>query len=187
MPFFIVILFIPISASAFLDWVGEEAKKAVEVAAYADAVTELMGEVSPNEQLKEGAKDLNLRAEKLRSEASTYRYLSSATQSVLKGPDWSSERLETNIRSTTDYARKLKRLVGRIAALGMNGATALNTTETNIALNEVQKNQQVLILQNEESKVRDFEKEHEEAKTWTEFSEKQRALRSESGKHGKFR
>lgn len=175
---------IPTPSQAFLDFVGEQSKKAMEAAAYADAVTELATEISPNSELIEGAKDLNQRAEKLRSEASELRYLSRATKNVLSGPDWSSKRLETNIRATTDYMRRMKRLIARIALLGTDGATALNTTETNVALNEVQKNQQALLLQNEEAKIREIEREQEEKKEWSEFSKAQRKHRQgeKSGK-----
>lgn len=187
MPFFILVLFIPSSSQAFLNWVGEEARRATEVAAYADAVSELAGEIAPNEELKEGAKDINARAERLRKEASNLRYISRSTQAILNGPDWSSRRLETNIRNTTDYVRKIKRLIARISILGTSGATALNTTETNIALNEVQKNQQALLLQNEDAKLLALERENEEAKQWAEFSQRQKSLRGEGKKNGKLR
>lgn len=186
MPLFIVIFLLPMQSYGFLDFLGEQAKKAAEAAAYADAVSELAGEIAPDGTIKEGADDIKKRAEKLRSEASELRYLTRTSQQVLLGPDWSSKRLETNIRNTTDYVRKLKRLIARIALLGTDGATALNTTETNVALNEVQKNQQALLLQNEDSKIRALEKEHEESKQWAEFSASQRKIRNKEVKSGKF-
>ena len=171
---------------AFLDFIGEQAKKAVEVAAYVDAASELASEVSPDKDLENGAKDLQKRSEALRSEASNIRYLSRSTQTILKGPDWSSKRLETSIRSTTDYIRRLKRLLVRAAALGTDGAVALNTTETNVALNEVQKNQQAMIMQNADAQLRDMEREHEESRQWTAFSQQQRKLRNIEADRGKL-
>ena len=119
MPVFFLVFFFSNSSYAFLDFVGEQAKKAVELAAYVDAAAELSSEVAPDKDLEDGAKDIQKRAEVLRSESSNARYLSRSTQSVLKGPDWSSRRLETNIRATTDYIRRLKRLLIRAAALGL--------------------------------------------------------------------
>lgn len=186
MPVFVVIIFFSSNSLAFLDFIGEQAKKAVEAAAYADAVAELSGELSPDNDVKDGARDIQKRAETIRSDSANLRYLSRSTKSVLNGPDWSSCRLETNIRATTDYVRRIKRLFGRIAILGTNGAIALNTTETNVALNEVQKNQQVLIMQNEDYKLRQIEKEHEEAQQWTNFSDRQRKIRRREIDHGQL-
>lgn len=186
MPVAILILFFSIKAFAFLDFIGEQAKKTMEATAYADAVAELSAEISPNTELKEGAKDIRSRSDKLKSEASTLQFLSSSTKRTLEGPDWSSRRLDSNIRSTTEYVRRLKTLIARISALGTDGATALNTTETNVALNEVQKNQQALILQNEDAKLRKIEQEQEEARQWSEFSKRQRHLQKREAKNGKL-
>jgi hypothetical protein len=65
--------------------------------------------------------------------------------------------------------------------LGTNGAIALNTTEANLALIQVQKNQQTLIMQNEHRNLREMEKEQEESKQWSMFSESQRKQRQTAG------
>lgn len=186
MPLFVVFFFFSSTSFAFLDFLGEQAKKATEVAAYADAVSELSHELAPDEDIKTGAKDIQRRSEAVRRESANLRYVSRSTKSVLNGPDWSSSRLETNIRSTTDYIRRFKRLIGRIAILGNEGAIALNTTETNVALNEVQRNQQTLILQNEDTRLRQLEKESEDARQWAEFSERQRRIRKSETVSGKL-
>ena len=177
MPLLIILLFLGNRAYAFLDFVGEQAKQAVEVATYIDAAAELAQEISPDKDLEEGARQIRRRAEDLRSSAAQMKSLSEATRAVLKGPDWSSRRLDTNIRATTDYIRRLKRLLSRAVALGMPGTIALNTTETNVALVEVQKNQQALIMQNADRNLRDMEKEREEVSQWSSFSQKQRSIR----------
>lgn len=188
MPVVVILLMLSLTVPcyAFLDFVGEQAKKAVELAAYVDAAAELVGEVAPDKDLENGAKDIQRRSEALRAEASNVRYLSRSTQTVLKGPDWSSRRLETNIRSTTDYIRRLKSLLVRAAALGTDGAIALNTTETNVALNEVQKNQQTMIMQNADMQLREMEREHEEGKQWATFSEQQKKIRNSEANRGKL-
>ncbi len=183
--FFVVIIQAK-NSYAFLDFLGEQAKKATEIAAYADAVSELSQELAPDEDIKTGAKDIQRRSEAVRKESANLRYVSRSTQSVLNGPDWSSKRLETNIRSTTDYIRRFKRLIGRIAILGNEGAIALNTTETNVALNEVQRNQQTLILQNEDARLRQLEKESEDFRQWAEFSDRQRRIRKSETVNGKL-
>ncbi len=183
---FIVTVLFSVPSYGFLDFLGEQAKKAAETAAYADAVAELAGELSPDSEVSAGAKDIQKRSDRLRSESSNLYYLSQSTKNVLSGPNWSSKRLESNIRNTTDYVRRVKRLIARIAILGTDGATALNTTETNVALNEVQKNQQAMLLQNEDAKLRQLEKEQEEGKQWEEFSDRQRRQRKKEVVHGQL-
>ncbi len=183
---FIVTVLFSVPSYGFLDFLGEQTKKAAETAAYADAVAELAGELSPDSEVSAGAKDIQKRSDRLRSESSNLYYLSQSTKNVLSGPNWSSKRLESNIRNTTDYVRRVKRLIARIAILGTDGATALNTTETNVALNEVQKNQQAMLLQNEDAKLRQIEKEQEESKQWEEFSDRQRRQRKKEVVHGQL-
>lgn len=186
MPFFIIALLFPVTSSAFLDFIGEQAKKATEVAAYVDAVSELSEEVVPDEDIKSGAENIQRRSEDVRRQSANVRYVSRTTQSVLNGPDWSSRRIERNIRSTTEYVRRFKRLIGRITILGNEGAIALNTTEANIALNEIQKNQQALMLQNEEARLYQIEREAEVSRQWAEFSERQRRVRKSEDSSGKL-
>lgn len=182
----LIVFLYTVKSYAFLDFIGDQTKKTLETAAYVDAVAELSEEISPNEELKEGAHDLRVRSERLRSEASNLKYLGRSAKSVLAGPDWSSRRLETNIKATTDYVRKLKRIIARASALGTDGATALNTTQTNIALNEIQKNQQALLIQNEDEKLREVEREQEHAQEWESFSKNQRKIRRSESKNGKL-
>ena len=174
-----LILFDSTPSYAFLDFVGEQTKKIAEVSAYMDAATELSSEVLPDKDLEAGAKDIQRRSEAIRNETSRLKYLSHTTQNVLNGPDWSSKRIENNIRSTTEYVKRLKQLIAKAMVLGNEGAIALNTTETNVALNEIQKNQQTLILQNSEAELRKMEKEHEEARQWSMFTESQRKIRNQ--------
>lgn len=186
MPILFISLLFPLSSFAFLDFIGDQSKKATELAAYADAASELIEEISPNSDLKVGSREIKKRADRLRNSIHEVGSLSKATQSVLEGPDWSSKRLETNIRSTTNYLRRLTSLLVRVTALGTDGVIALNTTETNIALNEIQKNQQALIMQNSSHQIHNMEKEQEERRQWAQFSDQQKKLRRQEGKRGKL-
>lgn len=186
MPFFVLIFFWAVPSYGFLDFVGDQTKKAIEVATYVDAAAELAAEISPDKDLEQGAKDVRKRSEAIRQSSSNLRYLSRTSENVLQGPDWSSRRLETNIRNTTDYVRRLNRLLARVVALGNDGVIALNTTETNVALNEMQKNQQAMILQNQDYQLRLLEREQEEAEQWQIFAENQRTIRGKEEPNGKF-
>lgn len=171
---------------AFLDFIGTQAKQAVEVAAYTDAAVDLALELTPDDDIKEGVQNLKKRSEMLRSRSSDVESLGTSVKSIMEGPDWTSKRLDTNIRSTSNYVKRFKKILLKAAALGSQGTTALNTAETNAALNEVQKNQQAMILQNEDKKLRDLEREHEETKQWDQFSKNQRRLRSREVYGGKL-
>ena len=87
MPFFVVVFLFSSKSYAFLDFLGEQAKKATEVAAYVDAVSELSQELAPDEDIQAGAKDVQRRSEAVRRESANPRYVSRSTQSVLNGPD----------------------------------------------------------------------------------------------------
>lgn len=186
MPIFILVFLFSSSSYAFLEFIGEQAKKGTEVAAYVDAVAEIAEELVPDEDIQLGAKDIQVRTEALRKQSANARYVSRNAETLLSGPDWSSKRLDRNIRSTTDYVKRFKRLLARIVILGNEGATALNTTETNVALNEIQKNQQTLILQNDDLRLRELERENQEHLEWSEFSDRQRRLRQSEGSNGKL-
>lgn len=171
---------------AFLDFIGNQAKQTIEVAAYTDAAVDLALELTPDDDIKEGAQDIKKRSEIIRRRSSEVVSLGTSVKGIMEGPDWTSKRLDTNIRATSNYVKRFKRILLRAAALGSQGTTALNTAETNAALNEVQKNQQAMILQNEDTKLRDLERDYEDAKQWDQFSKNQRRLRSREAYGGKL-
>jgi hypothetical protein len=173
----VIIILIPIQCFAFLDFIGEKAAKFAETAVYTDAVAEMLGEVTNDSGIQDGAKEIRRMSQQIKRDMGELQSIGASTKSILEGPDWSSKRLDANIRSTTDYIRRVKRLLSRITFLGAEGATAFNTAETNFALNEIQKNQQAMILQLEDQKLRNLERETQENKRWNSFTQKQRAYR----------
>jgi hypothetical protein len=178
----LILILIPLHSYAFLDFLGGQAAKIAEAMAYTDAVSEVLSEVSNDKTMKEGSDDLKRRTQALNQELLNIEGVSYETKSIFSGPAWSSKRLDANIRSTTDYVRRVKRLLAHVALLGTQGATAFNTAETNMALNEVQKNQQAMILQTEDQRMRNLEKESRETKIWNDFSIKQRNFRQTRNK-----
>ena len=144
-----------------------------------EALLDLAGEVSDSETIKENSKEIRIRTNRLKSETKNLGYISNTTHSLLSGPDWSSKRIDKNIRATTSYIKRLKRVIARVALLGTSGAIALNTAETNVALNAVQKNQQTLMLQNQDYMLRSLEREKESANQWSSFINSQREIRNQ--------
>jgi hypothetical protein len=55
-----------------------------------------------------------------------------------------------------------------------------------VALNEIQKNQQALIMQNASLQIHEMEKEQEDRKQWAQFSDQQKKLRRQEVKRGKL-
>lgn len=176
-PFLIVLILSP-KAYAIFDFIGTQVKKGAELGSYADSVKSLSDELNSNSDLDIGLRNIRDRSSRLSAELKNMNDISDSSKNILRGPDWSKNRLDENIRATSDYVSRFKRMVIKIAALGTEGAIALNTTETNVALNEMQKNQQALILQNEDEKLRKLENEIEEKKSWQNFVSNQKAARN---------
>lgn len=83
-----------------------------------------------------------------------------------------------NIRSTTSYVNRLKRVILRISALGLDGATAINTFETNTSLVEVIKNQQRSLLLQQQREVAKAKQIEEDKGNWNNFVKRERSVRS---------
>ncbi len=165
-------------ANAQLDFLLEKSVDIAKTAAIADSAADLIGELDPESELKVGLESVRNTQDNLAADAASARYLSAETRSLLMGPRWSQNRLENNIRQTTSYVRRAKRMLVLLAALGPEGVSASAGIETAASLNEIQKNQQVMILQNSQLLNRQLSKEVEEANVWTRFVDKQRAQRS---------
>ena len=164
-------------AMGFLDFIGEKADDAVKSAAYVDAVAELTNELDESSPINQTAQDLKRRTERLRTQVSEVYYASDDFKSLLEGPDWSSESLEQNIRYTSRYIRRAKRLLVQLGLVGTDVATAMNTAETNSALNEMLKNQQTQILLQKEERIDHLEKELRREKEWQKFIVRERQKR----------
>ena len=169
---------VPETSFAILDFVGQAAKDAAKSAAYVDAVGELANELTDSSEVSEGARALNERMTKIKTETQNVYFVSTEFKSLLEGPDWSSRQLDQNIRYTSRYVSRLKKLLVTLGMVGTDVATAMNTAETNGALKEVLKNQQAQLLMQKEDKVERMESEMNEKKTWDEFISNERSTRS---------
>ena len=164
-------------AFGFLDFIGEKADDAVKSAAYVDAVAELTNELDERSPINQTAQDLKRRTEQLRTQMSEVYYATDDFKSLLEGPDWSSESLEQNIRYTSRYIRRAKRLLVQLGLIGTDVATAMNTAETNSALNEMLKNQQTQILLQKEERIDQLERELRREREWKDFIGRERQKR----------
>ncbi len=165
------------SSLAVLDFIGETAKDTAKAAAYADAVSELANELEDSSEISEAAKSLSERMKALKTTTSEVYYISSEFRSLLDGPDWSSQQLDQNIRYTSRYINRLKRLLVSLGLVGTDVATAMNTAETNGALKEVLRNQQAQLLLQKEDKVDRAEADLNRKKEWDEFIQREQKIR----------
>ncbi len=163
------ILLISIKSQALMDYLAKKSEDVLKTAMYADAIADLVGEITPDTELEKRAKSTRDLGLKLNQDLNNLYYIGEDTKSVLNGPDLGSESLETNIRASTNYIRKVKRLGLKVAALGTDGFTALNSLQTNDTLEQIRKNQalEIAIVQShaqkqivknamEEAKMRNF-------------------------------
>ena len=170
-----------IHAWAIYDSIVEVGKELNEIAAVAEVVGELADEVGgDNAELSQQLSSVERESASLERGLNEIDYMGGEADSVLRGPNLASGRLSSNIRRLSDYTRKVKSLVTKFTLLGEKGATVVNGVETNISLNEIQKNQQTLSAQQERlailAKQEMLEKKREERK-WRQFALEQRRLR----------
>lgn len=181
---FIILVLLPFQSFAFLDFMGDQAKKAVEVATVIESVGSIVDDVTPNDEIKSKNEEIQNRAHEIRRKSNQVNSLNREAEYIFKNPQFGSNRIDDNIRTTSNYVRRLKQMIMKMILLGTDGATTLNTIESNMALNEIQKNQQVLILQNEERKVFEAESTIREKDEWNRFFETQRNIRKGVSSHG---
>ena len=160
-----------------MDYLAKKSDDVLKTALYADAIADLIVEVTPDTELEKRAKSTRDFAFKVNQDMKNMYYIGEDTKSVLNGPDLSNESLETNIRASTNYIRKVKRLTLKLAALGTDGFTALNALQTNETLEQIRKNQamEIAIAQNQAQKQ--IVKEALEDAKMKNFIAKQRAIR----------
>jgi hypothetical protein len=181
--FLCVAILLTSSANAFgiYDSVLEHAKELREIAAVSVAAGDLVAELGGDDgSLLKELEYIERESQALATELSEMDYLSEEGKALLGGPNMAAKRLATNLRRLTNYTRRVKSFVAKMAILGENGSLVLSGIETNISLNEIQKNQQALIAQQERMnllKKRQYLEEEKERHRWEKFSSEQRRIR----------
>lgn len=166
---------------AVLDFLMKKSEDLVKVSLYSDAIVDLLQEVAPDTSLKKSVQDGRNQTSKMSQEAQNLYYVGEDTRSVLSGPDLGSESLEQNIRSSSDYLKKLKSLGLKAAILGTDGVTALSTIQTNQTLEQIRKNQATEIAMQQKLQQRQVRKAAVEEAKMHNFILEQRAIRKASG------
>ena len=139
-------------ANALLDSIADTARDAAKAAAYTTAVSELASELKSGTDLAKASASLSRQT---------------------KSDDWSTAHLQDSLSYTNRFVSRARKLFLTLGLAGTDVATALNTAETNGALNEVIKNQQAeLLLKQEEKASAQGEKEE-----WRSFIERERSER----------
>lgn len=176
----LIILFIDVQAFAIFDWAAARAEDALKAAYYADAISELVQAVSPDDEIAQASRTLSEQTHNLRSEAQSMQYLSQDTKSILSGPDFTGKRLDQNIRQTARYIKRTKDLWGKVAILGSNGVATMSAIEANDRLDEIRKNQAAQLALDANYQQMQMRKEVVESKKWENFISEQRAIRRAS-------
>ena len=167
----------PFRSHAFLNFMAKKSEELAKSAMYADAIAELTYEIAPDSALEKGAKQSREDSEKMRQDVQNLYYVGEDAKSIVQGPDLGSENLETNIRASTSYIRKVKSLSLKLAALGSDGLTALNTLQTNQTLEQIRKNQAAEIAISQSYNQKKLRKDALEDSKMRGFIARQRAIR----------
>ena len=178
--FSILVLICSSISFAFLDAAAQAARDAAKSAAYVGSIGELASELSDSKSVSGEAARLDEKIRSLSHSSNDLSFMSSEFESLARGPNWTSGHLDENIRYTSKFIARAKRMLITMGLLGLDAATAMNTAETNGALKEVLKNQQAQILMQKESEVERAETEIREKSQWHDFIENERALREKS-------
>lgn len=180
MPKYLVFIFLILSSSncyAFMDFISKKSEDLAKTGLYADAVEDLLTEVTPDTDLQRVAQENQIRTSKITNDAQNLAYLSDDTKSILEGPNLGHESLDENIRASSNYVRKIKSLVAKLAVLGTDGFTALNTLQTNQTLEQIRKNQAIEIALAQQYNQRKNTKDAVEDSKMRGFILQQRAIR----------
>jgi hypothetical protein len=175
--FIIIAFLVPAPALSFFDFIADQAREIATIAAYSSAVSDLIDEVDPHSPSADFAKSVRRQADDIQQQQSDVGHMSREVEYLLKGEEFSGKRMDQSIRATTNYLRRLKSLLAKAALLGSAGVTAINTAETNKTLNDIQKNQEIQILQISQRNLIDAEKEARTKKEWQVFADEQKAIR----------
>lgn len=162
---------------AVLDFLMKKSEDLVKVSIYGDAIADLLQEVAPDTSLEKSVQNGKNHSSKISQDAQNLYYVGDETRSVLSGPDLGNESLEQNIRSSSDYVRKLKSLSLKAAVLGTDGVTALSTIQTNQTLEQIRKNQATEIALQQQMQTRQVKKSAVEEAKMHNFILEQRAIR----------
>ncbi|MGZ3769350.1 MAG: hypothetical protein ACXVCP_08480 [Bdellovibrio sp.] len=165
---------------AFMDFISKKSEDLAKSSLYADAVADLLTEVAPDTDLQSVAQENQVRTSKMTNDAQNLSYLSDDTKGILEGPNLGHESLDENIRASSSYIRKIKNVVAKLAVLGTDGFTALNTLQTNQTLEQIRKNQAIEIALAQQYNQRKATKESIEDSKMREFILQQRAIRKAS-------
>lgn len=131
----------PLTSWALFDEILGAADKAAEIGALADATKELLKDVDsgstsePLDELGREADKFNQELLKLEKKARNLEWAKSEIKELRKGPDYSHQTLLESIKRTSDYLRRVKKLLASLAAFP-KASSAYSQAETTIALQD---------------------------------------------------
>lgn len=176
-----VTLLLSSRSNAFLDSIAESAKDLAEAAAVSGAVTEMIDEIDPDSAPVEENRRVQEDYQRIQQEINQAKYLDNESKEIMRGPNLTSKRLSANIKFTTQFIRRTKRLLTTVGLISPEVTTAVNTAQTNTQMNEVLQNQQTMILLQQQQINEQKQKELAERKSWEDFISSQRAIRNGQG------
>lgn len=171
-------LMVSARSEAFLDFLVDHVEKIAETSAMIDAASDLLDQVDENNSLSRSLDSVQNSTQVLESDIRELHYLPGEVSTFLNESQWVNGRLDQNIKKTSFFIRQGKNLLLKATLLGNDGVTAVNGIQTNVSLNEIQKNQQTLIAQNQQIMTMRLSEKVKEEKSWTDFINTQRAIRN---------
>ena len=164
MSIFVVVFLLSSPAYAILDMLSTKMDDMIDASILADSLNELSQEIIPDSQVSSATEKVKVQTDSLLKNYREARDLDADLEDL--GSDftenqWSSGAFESNVRHTTHFIRRIKRLA---VTLGIRpkAAAAYGSFETALALNQMIKNQNEVIalmqsryLQEENKRIKD--------------------------------
>jgi predicted transcriptional regulator len=177
--YFFALLILPISSNAQFDFLTDTAKDSAQGAAVVASSIDMLEEIGANASLVEDLTTLQKRINEMNKIINSTNHLSRETKTALMGPQLDpTRRLAENIRYTTNYIRRTKSVLQAVGIISPAAATAINTNQTNMSLNEMLLNQQKQMIRQEEKDA----EERERKIKYELFIAEQRAIRNKKQK-----
>jgi hypothetical protein len=165
------------SSYGVLDFAAKKADDIAKSAAYSGAIIDLISSIDDDSSILDSTRNVDNEIKKLEQNISRISSDQEKASFILSGPNWKSKSLLQNVRNTTSYIHRLKRILSS-SSTGVDAATALNTFETNVSLNDVIKNQERQILIYQQLILKDEKRQQQEHESWDKFILREEKLRS---------
>ena len=158
---------------------ADEAKKVGQAVGYVDAVSDLLEQFRGTDDATIALREVQGQAQRFKTMFNETIYVGREYEALTKGPKWHKKNLEQDIRSTTQYVKRLNRFVAKAALLGSEWSAVLGIHEVNNGVQKLTSLQRQIFAQQTMRHLDEKAIELKEKKQWEALIERERIRRQE--------